>query len=88
MDINKDKSPQFYEVELSTQPLGRRVSTLTTDTITFPDGHRETFTIDQQQSLDQTLKQIAKLHGISKASVIRVLHQTSVPGRFSRNSES
>ena len=27
----------------------------------------------------QSLKQIAKLHGISKASVIRVLHQTSVP---------
>ena len=26
-----------------------------------------------------SLKQIAKLHGISKASVIRVLHQTSVP---------
>ena len=26
----------------------------------------------------QSLKQIAKLHGISKASVIRVLHQTSI----------
>lgn len=55
VDINKDKSPQFYEVELSTQPLGRRVSTLTTDTITFPDGHRETFTIDQQQYKDELL---------------------------------
>jgi phospholipid/cholesterol/gamma-HCH transport system substrate-binding protein len=53
LNVNKENSPQFYELELSTQPLGRRVSTLTTDTITFPDGHRETYTLDQQQYRDE-----------------------------------
>jgi len=33
----------------------------------------------RDRSRGQSLKQIAKLHGISKASVIRVLHQTSLP---------
>ena len=33
----------------------------------------------QDRRRGQSLKQIAKLHGISKASVIRVLHQTSLP---------
>ena len=33
----------------------------------------------RDRSRGQSLKQIAKLHGISKASVIRVLHQTCLP---------
>ena len=33
----------------------------------------------RDRSRGQSLQQIAKLHGISKASVIRVLHQTSLP---------
>jgi len=33
----------------------------------------------RDRSHGHSLKQIAKLHGISKASVIRVLHQTSLP---------
>ena len=33
----------------------------------------------RDRSRGQSLKQIAKIHGISKASVIRVLHQTSLP---------
>ncbi len=53
VNVNKENSPQFYQLELSSQPLGRRVATLTTDTITFPDGHRETYTIDQQQYKDE-----------------------------------
>ena len=38
---------------------------------------RDALLRDRQRG--QSLKQIAKLHGISKASVIRVLHQTSMP---------
>ncbi|MDQ6893815.1 MAG: MCE family protein [Acidobacteriota bacterium] len=53
VNINKENSPQFYQLELSTQPIGRRVATLTTNTITFPDGHRETYVIDQQQYKDE-----------------------------------
>ncbi|HEY6146804.1 MAG TPA: hypothetical protein VIZ69_03870, partial [Thermoanaerobaculia bacterium] len=53
VNINKQDSPQFYQLELSTQPIGRRVATLTTNTITFPDGHRETYVIDQQQFKDE-----------------------------------
>jgi DNA invertase Pin-like site-specific DNA recombinase len=33
----------------------------------------------RDRSRGNSLKQIAKLHGISKASVIRVLHQTNLP---------
>ncbi|HXM75181.1 MAG TPA: MlaD family protein [Thermoanaerobaculia bacterium] len=53
LDVNKENSPQFYELELSTQPLGRRVSTITQETRTFPDGHREVTTIDSQQFKDE-----------------------------------
>jgi len=53
VNINKENSPQFYQLELSTQPIGRRVATLTQNTITFPDGHRETYVIDQQQYKDE-----------------------------------
>ena len=53
LDVNKENSPQFYELELGTQPLGRRVSTITQETRTFPDGHREVTTIDSQQFKDE-----------------------------------
>ena len=33
----------------------------------------------QDRRRGQSLKQIAKLHGVSKASVIRVLHDTNLP---------
>lgn len=53
VNINKENSPQFYQVELATQPLGRRVQNIKTETITFPDGHRETYTIEEQQYKDE-----------------------------------
>jgi phospholipid/cholesterol/gamma-HCH transport system substrate-binding protein len=53
LNIAKENSPQFYQLELASQPLGHRVATLTTDTITFPDGHRETYTIDKQEYKDE-----------------------------------
>ena len=53
LNINKADSPQFYQVELSTQPLGRRIHTISTETTTFPDGHRETKTIDLEERKDQ-----------------------------------
>lgn len=53
LNVNKENSPQFYQLELSTQPLGRRVATLTQNTITFPDGHKETYILDQQQYKDE-----------------------------------
>jgi len=53
VNINKENSPQFYEIEIANQTPGRRVSTLTEDTITFPDGHKETYTIDKQEYKDE-----------------------------------
>src|SRR6266567_109200 len=53
VNINKENSPQFYQLELSTQPLGRRVRTITTNTTTFPDGHREVTTTDAEQLKDE-----------------------------------
>ena len=53
VDVTKDNSPQFYQLELSTQPLGRRYDTLTQTTTTFPDGHRETTITDELQYKDQ-----------------------------------
>ncbi|MEO8190528.1 MAG: MlaD family protein [Acidobacteriota bacterium] len=53
LDVNKENSPQFYELELSTQPLGKRVNTLSQVTTTFPDGHREVSTIDTQEFKDE-----------------------------------
>ena len=53
VNINKENSPQFYELELSTQPLGKRTSTLSQQTTTFPDGHREVSTIETQEFKDQ-----------------------------------
>jgi len=53
VNINKENSPQFYQLELSTQPLGRRTRTITTDTTTFPDGHREVSTVESVQLKDE-----------------------------------
>jgi phospholipid/cholesterol/gamma-HCH transport system substrate-binding protein len=53
LEVNKENSPQFYQLELSTQPLGLRYHTLTTTTITYPDGHKETAISDQTEYKDQ-----------------------------------
>jgi phospholipid/cholesterol/gamma-HCH transport system substrate-binding protein len=53
LNINKQDSPQFYQVELSTQPVGRRVKTTSTETTTFPDGHRETTITELEEFKDQ-----------------------------------
>jgi phospholipid/cholesterol/gamma-HCH transport system substrate-binding protein len=53
VDVTKENSPQFYQLELSTQPLGRRYDTLTQTTTTFPDGHRETTVTDTLEYKDQ-----------------------------------
>jgi phospholipid/cholesterol/gamma-HCH transport system substrate-binding protein len=53
VDVTKENSPQFYQLELSTQPLGRRYDTLTQTTTTFPDGHRETSITNSIEYKDQ-----------------------------------
>ncbi len=55
LNVLKENSPQFYQLELSTTPLGRRVSTVTQNTVTFPDGHREVYTIEKQEYKDEFL---------------------------------
>lgn len=44
VNITKKDSPQFYLVELSTQPGGTRTDTTAITQTTFPDGHTETTT--------------------------------------------
>jgi phospholipid/cholesterol/gamma-HCH transport system substrate-binding protein len=44
LDIIPPDSPRFYELELVTQPNGRRVDTTVIDKTTFPDGHTEVTT--------------------------------------------
>jgi phospholipid/cholesterol/gamma-HCH transport system substrate-binding protein len=51
--LNKEGSPQFYQVELSTQPNGRRVDTTTIAQTTFPDGHTDTTTTQTTEFRDQ-----------------------------------
>lgn len=46
--IPKDK-PRFYRLGISTDPLGRRTTTDTIRTITFPDGHTETILEEEIQ---------------------------------------
>ena len=41
LDIIPPSSPHFYELELVTQPNGRRFDTTLIDKTTFPDGHTE-----------------------------------------------
>ena len=53
VNINKKDSPQFYQVELSTQPNGLRDLTTSVVTTTFPDGHTETTTIQNTQFEDK-----------------------------------
>jgi phospholipid/cholesterol/gamma-HCH transport system substrate-binding protein len=53
LDINPPNSPRFYEIELVTQPFGRRVDTTTVNRTTFPDGHIEVSTIDTTELKDQ-----------------------------------
>ena len=55
VNVLKENSPQFYQLELSTSPLGRRVSTVTQNTVTFPDGHREVYTVEKQEYKDEFL---------------------------------
>jgi phospholipid/cholesterol/gamma-HCH transport system substrate-binding protein len=51
--INKKDSPQFYQVELSTQPAGLRDVTTSVVQTTFPDGHTEVTTIQNTQFEDK-----------------------------------
>ena len=53
LDINPPDSPRFYQIELATQPFGRRVDTTTVNKTTFPDGHVEVTTIDSQELKDE-----------------------------------
>jgi phospholipid/cholesterol/gamma-HCH transport system substrate-binding protein len=53
LTVNKKDSPQFYQVELSTQPNGLRDLTTNIVTTTFPDGHTETTTIQNTQFEDK-----------------------------------
>ena len=52
LDINPPESPRFYRFELSTEPFGRRVSSTSVETTTFPDGHVEVKTTDTQEFKD------------------------------------
>jgi phospholipid/cholesterol/gamma-HCH transport system substrate-binding protein len=53
LDINPPESPRFYQIELSTQPFGRRVDTTTVEKTTFPDGHVEIKTTDSEELKDE-----------------------------------
>ena len=53
LDINKDQSPQFYHVELSTQPGGRRVDTTSIVQTTLPDGTTSTTTTQTTDYKDE-----------------------------------
>lgn len=52
LNIDKASSPQFYQVELSSQPFGRRINTITTARTTFPDGHVEVQTTETEERKD------------------------------------
>lgn len=53
VNILKEGSPQFYQVELSTQPGGRRVDTTTVAQTTYPDGHSDTTTTQTTEFRDE-----------------------------------
>ncbi|HEY6929617.1 MAG TPA: MlaD family protein [Thermoanaerobaculia bacterium] len=53
VNINKKDSPQFYQLEVSTQPNGLRDLTTSVVTTTFPDGHTETTTIQNTEFEDK-----------------------------------
>ncbi len=53
LDVDPKDSPNFYRVELSSQPLGKRTSTTTTVRTVFPDGHVEQTITDTQELKDE-----------------------------------
>jgi phospholipid/cholesterol/gamma-HCH transport system substrate-binding protein len=53
LTVNKKDSPQFYQLELSTQPGGLRDVTTSVVQTTFPDGHTEVTTIQNTQFEDK-----------------------------------
>ena len=52
LDLQPPETARFYRVELATQPFGRRKSSTTVETTTFPDGHTERTTTDTDEFKD------------------------------------
>ena len=53
LQLDPAQSPRFYRLEISSQPIGRRVDTTTVLQTTFPDGHSEVTTTQTQEFKDE-----------------------------------